>query len=240
MMPWRHGSPRLPLRQFKARSALFELKSHPLYFVTDERLTGGRSNLQLIAEALDAGITLIQYRDKSADPESFEADAGQALALCRKQGALLIVDDRVEIARRIGADGVHLGQEDMPPAQARELLGPDTLIGLSTHNREEVLAAASEPVDYINIGPMFPTRTKEHARYPALGPDQVFQLAELTRFPFTTMGGIKTEHLRGLFARGAQTVAMVTEISLAVDVKTVVRDLLAEISAGKADARVKP
>ncbi len=217
-------------------AAVFKLENHPLYFVTDERLTGGRRNSDLIAAALDAGVSFVQYRDKSAKEPDFEAEARQVLALCRRKGALLIVDDRVEIARRIGADGVHLGQDDMPPVEARRLLGPQAIIGFSTHNREEVLAAATQPVDYINIGPMFPTETKDHAGYPALGPDQVFELARLSAFPFTTMGGIKKRHVRELFARGATTVAMVTEISLAVDVEAAVKDLFAEIAAGISEA----
>jgi thiamine-phosphate pyrophosphorylase len=207
----------------------------PLYFVTDHNLTGGRPQADVIAAALEGGIRLVQYRDKDLPDSGFEREARAALELCRRHGARLLINDRVHIALALGADGVHLGQEDMPPAEARRLLGPKAIIGLSTHDRKEVLAAEEQPVDYINIGPMYPTATKEHSRYGTLGPERVLELARLSRHRFTTMGGIKRQHLRALFAGGIKTVAMVTEISLAPDPAARVRELMAEIEAGKAE-----
>jgi thiamine-phosphate pyrophosphorylase len=209
----------------------FTLSDKPLYFVTDHNLTGGRPQLNVVQAALEGGVKLVQYRDKDLPDGGFEREARAALELCRRHGALLLINDRVAVAKAIGADGVHLGQGDMAPAEARRILGPDAVIGLSTHNREEVLAAEFEPVDYINIGPMFPTATKDHSLYPALGPDLVLELAGLSGHPFTTMGGIKRSHLQDLFSRGVTTVAMVTEISLAPDPAARVRELLAEIAA---------
>lgn len=214
----------------------FALSDKPLYFVTDHNLTGGRPQSDVIKAALEGGVRLVQYRDKDLPDSGFEREARAALELCRRYGATLLLNDRVHIAMGIGADGVHLGQEDMPPAEARRLLGPKAVIGLSTHDRKEVLAAQDQPVDYINLGPMFATATKDHARYGTLGPDTVLELARLSRHPFTTMGGIKRQHLRSLFARGVMTVAMVTEISLAPDPAERVRELLVEIEAGKAEA----
>jgi thiamine-phosphate pyrophosphorylase len=213
------------------RSSLF-----PLYFVTDHNLTVGRPQADVVQAALEGGVRLVQYRDKDLPDSGFEREARAVLDLCRRYGATLLLNDRVHIALGIGADGVHLGQEDMPPEEARRLLGPKAIIGLSTHDRKEVLAAQAQPVDYINIGPMFATATKEHARYGTLGPDTVLELARLSRHPFTTMGGIKRQHLRSLFSRGVATVAMVTEISLAADPAERVRELLAEIEAGRAEA----
>lgn len=207
----------------------------PLYFVTDHNLTGGRPQAEVIRAALEGGVRLVQYRDKDLPDSGFEREARAALELCRRHGALLLVNDRVHVALGIGADGVHLGQEDMPPAEARRILGPKAIIGLSTHDRKEVLAAQDQPVDYVNIGPMFPTATKDHARYGTLGLETVLELARLSRHPFTTMGGIKRSHLRALFARGVETVAMVTEISLAHDPAERVRELLAEIGAGRSE-----
>jgi thiamine-phosphate pyrophosphorylase len=207
----------------------FSLADKPLYFVTDHNMTGGRPQLDIIAAALAGGVRLVQYRDKDLPDAGFEREANAALRLCEKHGATLLINDRVHIAKAIGAHGVHLGQEDMAPEAARTLLGPHAVIGLSTHNRAEVLAAESQPVDYINIGPMFPTATKDHSRYGALGADLVLELSRLSRHPFTTMGGIKKAHLRDLFARGAMTVAMVSEISQATDPAARTRELLAEI-----------
>lgn len=211
------------------RTGRFPFPPPPLYFVTDHALTGGRPQLEIIEAALRGGVRLVQFRDKDLRESDFIREGRAALALCRRHGALMLVNDRVEAAKDIGADGVHLGQDDMEPQDARDMLGPDALIGLSTHDRKEVLDAASKPLDYINIGPMFPTATKEHARYGALGADRVLELAALSPFPFTTMGGIKGRHLPDLFARGVRTVAMVTEISLAPDPAARVRELLAAI-----------
>ena len=202
---------------------------YPLYFVTDAHLNAGRSKLEVIAAALRGGVKLVQFRDKSLEEEAFEAEARMALDLCRRHEATLIVNDRAEVAARIGAHGVHLGQGDMPPETARKILGPEAIIGLSTHDEKEVRGAQGLPLTYINIGPMFPTGTKEHAK--ALGVDEVLRLAALNSFPWSTMGGIKREHLPGLFSRGIRCAAMVTEISLADNVEQQVACILSDIAA---------
>lgn len=205
--------------------------SFPLYFVTDHALNAGRSKLDVIAAALRGGAKLIQYRDKVLGEAEFEEEAREALRLCRAAPggpATLLINDHVEVAARLGADGVHLGQDDMSPVDARRILGPDAIIGLSTHNEAEVLAARHLPVSSINIGPMFPTQTKDHLH--ALGLDEVMRLARLTNHPWTTMGGIKRGHFPALFQAGVRTVSMVTEISLAEDVEQRTRELLADIA----------
>jgi thiamine-phosphate pyrophosphorylase len=213
--------------------AAFSLSSKPLYFVTDHKQTGGRSQIEIVKAALDGGVRLVQYRDKDISDADFEKDARLILELCQAKQALLLINDRVQIAKTIGAGGVHLGQEDMHPTEARRILGPEAIIGLSTHNQEEVEVAQSLPVNYINIGPMFPTQTKDHSKYGALGLTKVLELSSKNRFPFTTMGGIKKSHLPELFRSGIQSVAMVTEISLAENPAARVRELLAEIHSNK-------
>ena len=209
----------------------FSLADKPIYFVTDHNFTLGRSLLEVVRAALAGGVRLVQYRDKELPDAEFASEAAAILTECRKFGSLLLVNDRVAVAKSIGADGVHLGQEDMDPVEARRILGPEAVIGLSTHNRSEVEAAIGKPLDYSNIGPMFATATKDHSRYDALGLAKVIELSRLSPFPFTTMGGIKKSHLRELFRSGMQTVAMVTEISMAPDPTAKVRELLAEISS---------
>ncbi len=211
----------------------FSLEDKPLYFVTDHNLTGGRPQIEVIRATLKGGVRFIQYRDKELSETDFCLEAESILDECKKYGALLLLNDRVDAAKKIGADGVHLGQGDMDPKEARDILGPTAIIGLSTHNREEVLAAQSQPVDYINIGPMFPTATKEHSLYPALGLATVLKLSKLSTIPFTTMGGIKKSHFRELFNSGINTVAMVTEIGLAVDPESRVQKLLTEIAKSR-------
>lgn len=202
---------------------------YPLYFVTDHNLNAGRPKLEIIASALAGGVKLIQYRDKELGDVEFEAEARLALELCRRHGATLLINDRAHIVRNIGADGVHLGQGDMSPAQARQMLGPEAIIGLSTHDEQEVRAAQDLPLDYINIGPIFPTGTKEHAK--ALGLQEVLRLSRLSHLPWTTMGGIKPNHLAGLFVSGIKTASMVTAISLAESVEQCTRDILKEIGS---------
>ena len=185
--------------------------------------------MDVVRAALAGGVRFVQYRDKELSDEAFEAEARSILRECRAHGALLLLNDRVAVAMAIGADGVHLGQDDMSPTEARRILGPGAVIGLSTHNREEVEASFAQPLDYVNIGPMFPTATKDHSQYGALGLAKVVELSNLAGRPFTTMGGIKKAHLPELFRSGIHTVAMVTEISLAPDPAAKVRELLAEI-----------
>ena len=199
----------------------------PLYFVSDHGLNAGRSKLEVIAAALRGGARLIQFRDKALDDAAFQAEAAAALQLCRGHGATMLVNDRAHIAREIGADGVHLGQGDMPVPEARRLLGPEALIGLSTHGEEEVRAARDLPLTYINIGPMFPTGTKEHAK--ALGSGEALRLAGLWKGHWTTMGGIRLAHLPDLFRRGVKTAGMVTEISLAENPERKTAEILALI-----------
>jgi thiamine-phosphate pyrophosphorylase len=202
----------------------------PLYFVTDHHMTGGRSQIEIIEAAFRGGVQLLQYRDKELSESDFRAEGREVVALARRYGAMVLFNDRVEAAAELKADGVHLGQDDLPATEARRLLGEKAIIGLSTHNEAEVAAAGvpeiAAAISYINIGPMFPTATKDHSAHPALGLHEVLRLSRLTQHPFTTMGGIKAHHLPELFASGIKTVAMVTEISLAPDPAQRVRELL--------------
>ena len=145
-----------------------------VYPITDRRLSG-LSHAEQVRRLAAAGATLIQLREKHLPAGEFYKEAVKAVAAARKAGVILLINDRVDIAKMAGADGVHLGQDDLPPAAARELLGPDAIIGLSTHSITEATAAAREPVDYIAFGPIFPTDTKPDTE-PVVG---LGQLAEI-------------------------------------------------------------
>jgi thiamine-phosphate pyrophosphorylase len=147
----------------------------------------------------------------------------KARVLTDAYGALMIVDDRVDIAVAAGADGVHLGQEDFPLTAARKL-APDMFFGVSTHNAEEIRKALADGCSYLNIGPMFPTRTKSVA-CGALGLEKIEELKSLVTCPFSVMGGIKEHHLPLLCSKGFKHIAMVTEITQAPDVETKVKQL---------------
>lgn len=198
-----------------------------LYLVTSQSLSAGRTTAAIVQEALAGGVRLVQLREKELPLREFVRLAGQVRAMTEAVGALLIINDRVDVALAVGADGVHLGQDDFPVPEARRL-APDLIIGASTHSVEESLRAQNEGASYINIGPVFPTRTKAWAGE-FLGLEGIRRVAAVTRIPFTVMGGIKPEHIPVLLAAGARTVALVTAVTAADDPCRAARDLLALI-----------
>src|SRR5205085_7557009 len=141
--------------------------------ITDRRLSG-LSHAEQVARLIDGGAAFVQLREKHLSPREFYEEAADASKVARSLGAKLIVNDRADIALAIGADGVHLGQDDMPPAAARSLLGEGAVIGFSTHSVEQAIAAARLPVDYIAVGPVFETTSKRN-------PDPVIGLEGLRR-----------------------------------------------------------
>ena len=177
------------------------------------------------------GATFIQLREKHSSPREFYGEAGEALRVARELGVRLIVNDRADIALAVGADGVHLGQDDLPPAAARELLGERAVIGFSTHNAEQAREAARLPVNYIAIGPIFETSSKEN-------PDPVVGLEGLRRvrqvvgqIPLVAIGGVRPENLPEVLRAGADSVAVIS-LLLARDpseIETRTRAILASL-----------
>ena len=214
-------------------SLKFSLNDKPLYLVTDHFQTAGRSHFDIIEAALKGGIRFVQFRDKELSDSDFVQAAEKIVKVCNHFGATILFNDRVELAKELGSDGVHLGQDDMDCIEARKILGPTQLIGLSTHNQIEVEKAQSLPIDYINIGPLFATNTKDHSAFGTLGLNKVTELSKLSTLPVTTMGGIKKSHLKEIYQSGIKTVAMVTEITLAENIAARVQELLAESGFSK-------
>ncbi len=160
-----------------------------LYPITDRRLSG-LSHVEQVSQLSEAGATLIQLREKSFSAREFYSEAEQALRVARTRGIKIIINDRVDIALALKADGVHLGQDDVPPEAARRLLGPNAIIGFSTHNLEQARQAAKMPLDYVALGPIFATATKENADS-SIGIEGL-RLARRTvgRLPVVAIGGI--------------------------------------------------
>ena len=182
-----------------------------LYPITDVRVAG-LSHAEQVARLSAGGATLVQLREKHLSPREFYQEAQAALRVARERGVRLIINDRVDIALALGADGVHLGQDDLGPLAARRLLGPTALIGFSTHNIEQAREAARLPVDYIAIGPVYPTSSKEN-------PDAVVGLEELRRvkeatvsIPLVAIGGITRLNARAALAAGANSVACISDL----------------------------
>ena len=186
-----------------------------LYVVITETFCAGRGALDVLEACLDAGVTLVQCREKDLDAHEAYAHALAFRERTAKYGALLIVDDRLDIALAAGADGVHLGQSDLPLDAARRI-APELILGASSHNLDEALAAQDAGASYVNIGPIFPTQTKSVATG-AVGPGMIDAIRPSLRVPFTCMGGIKLENIREVTARGARHVAVVTAVTAAPD-----------------------
>lgn len=196
-----------------------------LYLVTSQELSRGRSTLEIVRATLAGGIRLIQLREKSIPVRQFISLAEEVRALTRKAGALLIINDRLDIALAVKADGVHLGQDDLPVGYARKI-APDLIIGVSTHSVAEALAAQKAGASYVNIGPLFPTKTKKWNRK-YLGIKKMKLIASKIKIPFTVMGGIKAEHIPDLIKAGAETIAVVTAITAADNPRQAAEELLA-------------
>ena len=202
------------------RLAAFERAD--LYVVITQAFCAGRSGLAVLDQVLAAGVGIVQLREKDlSDRRLYEL----AVAFRRRTeagGALLIIDDRLDIALAAGADGVHLGQEDLPVAAARRI-APDLIIGASSHSLEEALAAQEAGAGYVNIGPIFPTATKPAAS--PLGLEAIERIAPRLRIPWSAMGGINQGNIAQVSARGARHPAVMSAVTAAAEVGAAARAL---------------
>ena len=194
-----------------------------LYLVITKEFTAGRGTLRVLEEAADAGIRLVQLREKSITKKDLFHLAEQFRKICDRYDITRIMTDHIDIALLTGADGVHIGQDDLPLEQAVRL-APDLIIGRSTHSREQALEAEAQGAAYLNLGPVYPTQTKNTPVHP-LGLEIIKETGPLLKIPFTVMGGIKEHHIPELLATGARYIAMVTEITQAPDIGKRVKQL---------------
>lgn len=184
-----------------------------LYPITDRHLSG-LSHAEQVAQLSGAGAALIQLREKLDSPLNFYTAAEAAMRVARERGVKILINDRVDIALAVKADGVHLGQEDLSPTVARRILGPDAIIGFSTHNLEQAQLAAQLPIDYLAIGPIFSTATKKSSNNPVglQGLERVHQV--LGGLPLVAIGGITGKNMRTVLGAGADVVAIISDIWL--------------------------
>ncbi len=197
-----------------------------IYGITAEKFSAGRSNADVVRQMIAGGVRIIQYREKRPH-KSARAMLDECILirkLTREAGVLFIVNDYPDIARLVDADGVHVGQDDYPVAEVRRLIGPDKLIGLSTHGPEQAAAAVAAGADYIGVGPIFSTQTKDDV-CAAVGLDYLDHVVKTCPLPFVAIGGIKEHNLGEVLAHGARTVCLVTEIVGAADIAATVRRL---------------
>lgn len=181
-----------------------------VYPITDVRLSG-LSHVEQLRRLASAGARIVQMREKSADPREFYESAKAAAEAARRLAVKLIINDRADIALAVAADGLHLGQTDMPPRLARQVLGPDAIIGLSTHTSEQARQAVSEPVDYIAFGPIFPTSTKDDPD-DVVGLELLAEVRKIVDRPLVAIGGITRTNFRSVVGAGADSVAVISDI----------------------------
>lgn len=180
-----------------------------LYGITDHGLSLGRDNVTVVRELLEAGIKLIQYREKERKMGVMLDECRAIRRLTLEYGATFIVNDHVDIAMMVDADGVHVGQDDLGIPEVRGLIGLDKIIGLSTHSPEQARAAVATGVDYIGVGPIYATKTKKDVCAP-VGLEYLEWVAKNLDIPFTAIGGIKADNIADVVRAGARTCAIVS------------------------------
>lgn len=206
------------------------MKAQPdysIYLVTDDGCLQGRALIDCVREALEGGVTLVQYRAKTASSAEMYAEALQLKALCNSFNVPLIINDRLDITMAVGAAGVHLGQDDLPCAVARKLLGEDYIIGVSAHNPAEAKAALQSGADYLGCGAVFGTATKTDVK--KLGTDGLAAICKAKGLPVVGIGGVTADNYREVRAAGADGAAIVSGILAQPDIRTTV-EAIARVS----------
>jgi thiamine-phosphate pyrophosphorylase len=195
-----------------------------IYGITAEKFSNGRSNLEVVRQMIAGGIKIIQYREKRPH-KSFGEMLEECRALrtmTREAGVLFIINDYPDIAQLVDADGVHVGQDDFPVPEVRKLIGPNKLIGLSTHGPDQAAAAMEAGADYIGVGPIYSTQTKDDVCAP-VGLGYLDHVVQHSSLPFVAIGGIKEHNIGEVLTHGATTICLVTEIVGADDIAATAR-----------------
>ncbi|MEC2070542.1 thiamine phosphate synthase [Alkalihalophilus marmarensis] len=194
------------------------MKDFKLYAITGEEFHQGRDLIEVMEEAILGGVDIIQLRDKKSKKIDVLKKAQALRELTKKHAVTFIVNDHIDVALAVNADGIHVGQDDLPLAEARKVMGPDKIIGISTHKIEEARAAEAGGADYIGVGPIFETKSKEDVVDPVTT-QYIQQVANEITIPFVAIGGIKLHNVDQVLAAGATRVCMISEIVGADDVK---------------------
>lgn len=203
-----------------------------LYVITDTRLAGPRGNLAAMEQAICGGADVVQLREKEMSTGQM-VELGLALReLTRRHGILFVVNDRVDVALAVDADGVHVGQEDMPAALARRLMGPGKIVGVSAGTVDEALRAARDGADYLGVGPIYPTGTKADAGA-ATGPALVAEIHRAVALPIVGIGGIDAANADAVVAAGADGVAVVSAVVAAADPRRAAERIKEAVFAAK-------
>lgn len=195
-----------------------------IYCITAEEYSRGRSNIEVVKQMIDAGIEVIQYREKEKKMLYKYRECVKIREMTGEAGVTFIVNDDVHLALAVGADGVHIGQEDLPIEKVRELVGEDMIIGLSTHSPAQARDAVRRGADYIGVGPIFRTYTKKDVCQP-VGLEYLEYVVNNIDIPFVAIGGIKEHNVKLVKDKGAKCICMVTEIVGAEDIGKKISDI---------------
>lgn len=210
-----------------------KLPETDIYAITDSNLSLGRPIAEVVPALLGAGVKIIQYREKKKKAGEMLRECELTRKLTREAGAFFIVNDHVDIALLVKADGVHVGQEDLPVGRVRELVGEDCVIGLSTHSPEQAAAAVRDGADYIGVGPLYATRTKEDV-CEAVGLEYLDHVAKNHTVPFVAIGGIKRHNIGDVVRHGARCCCLVSELVGAPDIAARVAEVREVMKGEKA------
>ena len=204
------------------------------YLVTQASVSAGRPTTDIVRAAIDGGVDVVQLREKETDAR-FRYELGLELReLTAEAGVDLIVNDRVDIAQAIDADGVHVGQSDLPVAVARDLLDPDAVVGCSAATVEQARAAEADGADYLGVGTIYGTTSKDVAEYKdGVGPERVAEITDAVSIPVVGIGGITAENAASVVEAGAAGVAVISEITAADDPRAATAALAAAVETGK-------
>ncbi len=199
--------------------------NNKLYVITESAISKGRGNEFIVKEAIKGGAEIIQLREKNWDKSKVREEAIRLLKICRENNVLFIVNDYLDIALEIGADGVHLGQSDIPINEARKICEDKLIIGLSTHSVEQAVKADKEDVDYITIGPIFKTRAKDFT----VGISIIKDILKKIKKPLIAIGGINRDNIDSVLGQGVKSVAVISAVVCADDVKGDAKELIEKV-----------
>ena len=204
-----------------------KLKDFGLYFITDSKLTK-KGIINDVKSAIKGGVKIVQYREKGASTKKMIEEAKEIKKLCKKNNVIFLINDRIDVALAVDADGVHLGCDDLPYQSARKLLGKNKIIGLSANSAEQALQNQKLGADYTAIGPIYFTTTKKISR--AIGLAPIFQLKNKLKIPFVAIGGINESNINDVLKAGAKNVAIISAIVAKDNVEEAVRDFISKIN----------
>ena len=205
---------------------------YSLYLVTDRDLSRGRSTLEIVEAAVRGGATCVQLREKDCSTRAFIEEALSVKDFLKKSGIPLIINDRVDVAQAVEADGVHLGQNDMPLDTAKQILGDSMIIGISAESLEDAIEAEKGGADYLGVSPIYATPTKTDTA-PALGVEGLQAMRKAVRIPLVGIGGLKKENSMDVIRGGADGVAVVSAIVSTDDPELAARELLQVITRAR-------